>query len=63
MNTCAYFFFDEDHPTYGHLCGQPAAKEVEFLGNSVSVCEEHAPDMECGGALLLAGLHDTGYVN
>ncbi len=25
-DTCDYFSFDEDHPTYGHLCRQPATK-------------------------------------
>ncbi len=62
---CDYFFFDEDHPTYGHLCGQPATKTVQFLNNSLSlsVCEEHAQAAECGAASLLASLHDTGYVN
>lgn len=63
MNTCEYFLFDEDHATYGQLCGQPATKAVEFLGNRLPVCEEHAQDAECGAASLLVSLHDTGYVN
>ena len=62
-NRCDYFFFDEDHPTYGHLCGNPATKAVEFLNDSLPVCEEHAQDAECGAASLLVSLQDTGYEN
>src|SRR5713226_3172723 len=36
--TCAYFLFDEDHPTYGELCGCPATREFTAFGSSFPVC-------------------------
>jgi len=38
MDTCDYFLFDEDHPTYGELCGRPATKEFMAFGSPFPVC-------------------------
>jgi len=44
METCAYFLFDENHPTYGELCGRPATREFMVFGSPFPVCSEHFED-------------------
>jgi hypothetical protein len=62
-DTCDYFLFDERHPTYGHLCGKPATREVGFADMKLDVCEEHAQSAERGSSSLLASYHNKGHVN
>ena len=64
-DTCAYFFFDEDHPTYGHLCGQHATSEFMVFGSPFPVCSEHFEDAAKGASQLIASLDgcDTTFAN
>jgi hypothetical protein len=63
--TCEYFLFDEDHPSYGELCGRPATREFIAFGSSFHACNEHFEDAAEGASQLIASLDgcDTTFVN